>query len=77
MHWVVRLIDFVLHFDKHLAEFVATYGVWVYGFLFGIVFAETGLVVTPFCPATRCCSPPARSPRLPAAGSIRGFSLPC
>jgi membrane-associated protein len=44
------LIDFVLHFDKHLAQFVATYGVWVYGLLFGIVFAETGLVVTPFLP---------------------------
>jgi membrane-associated protein len=44
------LIDFVLHFDKHLLEFVQTYGVWVYGLLFGIVFAETGLVVTPFLP---------------------------
>jgi membrane-associated protein len=47
---VHHLIDFVLHFDKHLAEFVASYGVWVYGLLFGIVFAETGLVVTPFLP---------------------------
>jgi membrane-associated protein len=44
------LIDFVLHFDKHLAEFVVTYGVWVYALLFGIIFAETGLVVTPFLP---------------------------
>jgi membrane-associated protein len=44
------MIDFVLHFDKHLAQFVATYGVWVYGLLFGIVFAETGFVVTPFLP---------------------------
>lgn len=44
------MIDFVLHFDKHLAEFVANYGPWVYGLLFGIVFAETGLVVTPFLP---------------------------
>ena len=44
------MIDFVLHFDKHLAEFVVTYGIWVYGLLFGIVFAETGLVVTPFLP---------------------------
>jgi membrane-associated protein len=43
-------IDFVLHFDKHLLEFVATYGAWVYGILFGIIFAETGLVVTPFLP---------------------------
>ena len=44
------MIDFVLHFDKHLIEFVTTYGGWVYGILFAIVFAETGLVVTPFLP---------------------------
>ena len=44
------MIDFVLHFDKHLIEFVTTYGSWVYGILFAIVFAETGLVVTPFLP---------------------------
>jgi membrane-associated protein len=44
------VIDFVLHFDKHLLEFVAAYGIWVYGILFGIIFAETGLVVTPFLP---------------------------
>jgi membrane-associated protein len=44
------LIDLFLHFDRHLAEFVATYGVWVYALLFAIIFAETGLVVTPFLP---------------------------
>src|SRR5436305_14913120 len=44
------MIDFVLHIDKHLLEFVQTYGTWVYGLLFGIVFAETGFVVTPFLP---------------------------
>jgi membrane-associated protein len=44
------LIDLFLHFDRHLAEFVATYGVWVYAGLFAIIFAETGLVVTPFLP---------------------------
>jgi len=43
-------IDFVLHFDRHLLEFVQQYGTWVYGFLFVIIFAETGLVVTPFLP---------------------------
>src|SRR5207253_4307142 len=37
-------------FDKHLLEFVARYGIWVYGILFTIVFAETGFVVTPFLP---------------------------
>jgi len=45
-----QLIDFVLHFDRHLLEFVHQYGTWVYGILFVIIFAETGLVVTPFLP---------------------------
>lgn len=44
------LIDFVLHSDTHLTQFVAQYGVWVYALLFLIVFAETGFVVTPFLP---------------------------
>jgi len=43
-------VDFVLHFDRHLLEFVRDYGAWVYAILFGIVFAETGFVVTPFLP---------------------------
>jgi membrane-associated protein len=44
------LVDFVLHFDKHLLEFVRDYGSWVYAILFTIIFAETGFVVTPFLP---------------------------
>jgi membrane-associated protein len=44
------LIELFLHFDRHLAEFVASYGIWVYALLFTIIFAETGLVVTPFLP---------------------------
>jgi membrane-associated protein len=44
------LVDFLLHADKKLLELVATYGSWVYGILFAIVFAETGFVVTPFLP---------------------------
>ena len=44
------IVDFVLHFDKHLLEFVRDYGSWVYAILFTIVFAETGFVVTPFLP---------------------------
>jgi membrane-associated protein len=47
---VSSFIDFVLHLDRHLAELVAEYGPWIYGLLFGIVFAETGLIVTPFLP---------------------------
>jgi membrane-associated protein len=44
------VIDFILHSDTHLSELIATYGPWVYGVLFAIVFAETGFVVTPFLP---------------------------
>ena len=44
------IIDLFLHLDTHLTEFVATYGRWVYALLFVIIFAETGLVVTPILP---------------------------
>jgi membrane-associated protein len=40
----------MLHLDKHLAVLVQQYGLWIYGILFFIVFAETGFVVTPFLP---------------------------
>jgi len=46
-HWFV---DIVLHLDAHLVELLRDYGFWVYLILFAIVFAETGLVVTPFLP---------------------------
>jgi membrane-associated protein len=44
------LIDFILHFDTHLGEFINNYGGLTYLILFVIVFCETGLVVTPFLP---------------------------
>lgn len=44
------IIDFILHIDAHLIELAQNYGVWIYAILFLIVFAETGLVVTPFLP---------------------------
>ncbi|MBO9648547.1 MAG: DedA family protein [Variovorax sp.] len=50
MEIISFLVDFILHIDKHLEAFVATYGMWVYGLLFLIVFVETGLVVMPFLP---------------------------
>lgn len=50
MEFISFIIDFVLHIDQHLLELVATYGPWIYLILFLIVFAETGLVVTPFLP---------------------------
>jgi membrane-associated protein len=45
-----EIIDIFLHVDEHLATFVADHGKVVYGVLFAIIFAETGLVVAPFLP---------------------------
>ena len=47
---VKKLVDFILHIDQHLAEIIKDYGTWTYAVLFLIIFAETGLVVTPFLP---------------------------
>jgi len=47
---VKGVIDFILHIDVHLAEIITQYGALTYAILFGIIFAETGFVVTPFLP---------------------------
>ena len=46
----MELIDFILHVDEHLLEFITNYGLWIYAILFLIIFVETGLVVMPFLP---------------------------
>jgi membrane-associated protein len=43
-------IDLVLHLDSHLTDLLARYGLWIYAIMFLVIFAETGLVVTPFLP---------------------------
>ena len=50
MEFLQYLLDFVLHVDVHLREFVEAYGAWVYALLFVIIFVETGVVVMPFLP---------------------------
>jgi membrane-associated protein len=47
---VAALLDIVLRLDVHLGALIRDYGVWVYAILFAVIFAETGLVVTPFLP---------------------------
>jgi membrane-associated protein len=44
------IVDVFLHLDRHLGDFVQSHGASTYGFLFAIVFLETGFVVTPFLP---------------------------
>ncbi|MGN5955631.1 DedA family protein [Sphingobacterium lactis] len=50
MDFIYAIIDFILHIDDHLVEIVNNYQTWTYLILFLIIFAETGLVVTPFLP---------------------------
>lgn len=50
MEVIKQLIDFILHIDTHLYEWVLNYQTWTYLILFTIIFCETGLVVTPFLP---------------------------
>lgn len=45
-----KIFAFVFHLDTHLAALVAAKGAWAYAVLMGIVFAETGLVLTPLLP---------------------------
>jgi len=46
----MELIDFILHFDEHLRNIINSLDALTYVILFLIVFAETGLVITPFLP---------------------------
>jgi membrane-associated protein len=64
------LVDFILHSDRHLLDLVTAYGTWVYGILFAIVFAETGLVVTPFLPGDSLLF---AAGALSAAGVLNGW----
>lgn len=42
----MELIDFILHIDEHLQSLINSVGPMIYAVLFGIIFAETGFVVT-------------------------------
>lgn len=50
MEIVTAIFDFILHIDVHLGGIIAQYGAVSYAILFAILFAETGLVFTPFLP---------------------------
>ena len=50
MEWLLSAVDVVLHLNRYLAEWSVLYGPWIYAILFVVIFAETGLVVTPFLP---------------------------
>ncbi len=50
MELLSHVVGFLLHLDRYLDKVLAAAGPWTYVILFGIIFCETGLVVTPFLP---------------------------
>jgi membrane-associated protein len=50
METLTSLVGAILSLDETLARLALDYGRWLYGILSAVVFAETGLVVTPFLP---------------------------
>ncbi len=46
----MEILNLILHLDQTLASWSQWMGPWLYVVLFLIIFAETGLVVTPFLP---------------------------
>src|SRR5665811_2357142 len=50
MDYIKLGIDFILHLDRYLDQIIHSVGIWTYLILFGVIFIETGLVVTPFLP---------------------------
>jgi len=50
MDFLLAIFNFILHIDVHLGEIIGQYGTLSGAILFGIIFAETGFVLTPFLP---------------------------
>ena len=47
---MAHFIDIMLNLTQYLGEWIAMFGPWFYVLMFLVIFAETGLVVTPFLP---------------------------
>jgi membrane-associated protein len=69
---MAHFLDLLLHVDRYLLDIVDTYGAWVYALLFAIVYAETGLVVTPFLPGDSLLF---AAGALAAAGVVDGWLM--
>ncbi len=50
MELISNIFENIIHLDRHLDLVISVLGNWSYLLIFGIVFCETGLVVTPFLP---------------------------
>ena len=60
------MLDWIMHIDVKMGEFITLHGAWIYALLFAIIFGETGLVLLPLLPGDTL---------LFAAGSFAGLGL--
>ena len=47
---IEKIVDILIHVDRYIGQFIDQFGMWTYLLIFLVIFAETGLVVTPFFP---------------------------
>jgi len=47
---ILSLSNILLNIQEAIPQLMETYGIWIYGILFAVIFCETGLVFTPFLP---------------------------
>ena len=50
MDFLTSIWDFLVHFDVHLSELIADFGLWTYALMFLVITGETGLVIAPLLP---------------------------
>lgn len=50
MDFIKGIIEIIMHLDVHVDFIIRNFGAWSYVLFFCIIFAETGLVITPFLP---------------------------
>ncbi|HNP85229.1 MAG: DedA family protein [Chloroflexi bacterium SZAS-1] len=70
-----QLIDFVLHIDKYLGDFIQQYGTLTYIILFVVIFCETGLVITPFLPGDSLIFAAGALAAIDTSGTLNVFFL--
>jgi membrane-associated protein len=69
------LFDLVMHLDIYLGAFTNHYGTLTYTVLAGIIFCETGLVVTPFLPGDSLLFAAGATSRTPHSALVPGLLL--
>jgi len=50
MEWLWTVLEFIRNLGETLNQLAGDLGPWFYALMFAVIFAETGLIVTPFLP---------------------------